>query len=129
MMHLVRGCETILLVDDEEATRRTTVLLLQHLGYRVAEARAGEEALRLMKTSEEKIHLLMTDVEMPGMSGVELADALASIDPGLRVLFQSGYSDSTVLRHGLSQPRVFFLQKPFTLNSLAGKVREILDSP
>jgi two-component system, cell cycle sensor histidine kinase and response regulator CckA len=123
----VGGSETILLVEDDEPTRNITVLLLQHLGYRVLEAAGGEDAVRAAEASEENILLLITDVVMPAMSGQELANALRSRAPTLKVLFQSGYTDPTVVRHGMLQPDIEFLQKPFTLNSLAKKVREILD--
>jgi two-component system cell cycle sensor histidine kinase/response regulator CckA len=124
---LVQGSETILLAEDEQSVRAITALLLETLGYRVLKASTGEEALRLAEASREKIHLLMADVVMPGLSGRELAEVLQSRDPNLKVLFQSGYTDDAVLRYGIVHAEVAFLPKPFTLDALARKVREVLD--
>ena len=115
-----RGSETILLVEDEAPIRKITALLLKRLGYRVQEASSGEEALRLAQGSREKIDLLMTDVDMPGMSGRELAEVLRARDAGLKVLFLSGHTS-------VLHTEVTFLQKPFTLDALSKKLREVLD--
>lgn len=120
--------ETVLLAEDEDPVRAVTAQLLEVLGYRVLQASSGAEALRLAETSREKIHLLLADVVMPGLSGRQLADALKSRDPGLKVLFQSGYTDDAVIRCGISQAEVAFLQKPFTVDVLAGKLREVLET-
>jgi two-component system cell cycle sensor histidine kinase/response regulator CckA len=120
--------ETVLLAEDEDPVRAVTAQLLHVLGYRVLQASSGAEALRLAETSREKIHLLLADVVMPGLSGRQLADTLRSRDPGLKVLFQSGYTDDAIIRCGISQAEVAFLQKPFTVDVLAEKLREILDS-
>ena len=126
---LVGGSETVLLAEDEEQVRKITTLLLETLGYRVLEAESGQEALRLFEASREKIDLLMTDVVMPDLSGREVAEALRARNPGLKVLFQSGYVDDTVVRWGILHAEVDFLKKPFTLDVLAKKVREMLDRP
>jgi two-component system cell cycle sensor histidine kinase/response regulator CckA len=123
----VRGSETILLVEDEVPVRKITALLLESLGYQVQVATSGEEALRLAQGNREKLDLLMTDVVMPGMSGRELAEVLRARDAGLKVLFQSGQSGATLVRHGVVHTEVAFLQKPFTLDALSRKLREVLD--
>ena len=117
----------VLLVEDETPVRNVTLLLLESLGYRVLEAASAEEALCLVETGQNKFELLMTDVIMPGKSGLELAEALRSRDPGLKVLFQSGYTGEAMLRHGIVKPEMAFLKKPFALDTLAKKVREVLD--
>jgi two-component system cell cycle sensor histidine kinase/response regulator CckA len=119
--------ETVLLVEDEEPVREVTALMLASLGYRVLEASNGEEALRVAEAGWEHIDLLMTDVIMPGMGGRDLADALQARRPGLKVLFQSGYTGETVIRQGILRTEVAFLQKPFTLEALSQKLREVLD--
>jgi two-component system, cell cycle sensor histidine kinase and response regulator CckA len=121
------GGETVLLVEDEEPVREVTALMLGSLGYRVLEASNGEEALRVVEAGREQVELLMTDVVMPGMGGRDLADALQARLPGLKVLFQSGYTGDTVIRQGILHTEVAFLQKPFTLETLSQKVREVLD--
>ena len=125
----VGGTETVLLVEDEEQVRNITARLLGALGYRVLEADCGQKALRLFDTRREKIDLLLTDVVMPDLSGREVAEALCLLDPALKVLFHSGYTDDTVVRRGVLQAEVAFLKKPFTLEALAAKVREVLDQP
>jgi two-component system, cell cycle sensor histidine kinase and response regulator CckA len=118
---------TILLVEDEASLRKITALLLKSLGYRLQEASSGEEALHLTQGGGEKIDLVMTDVLMPGMSGRELADMLRARDASLKVLFQSGHTGDTLVRYGIEQTEAAFLQKPFTLDALAKKLREVLD--
>ncbi len=121
------GNETILLVEDEEAVRGITRLALQTHGYNVLEASRGEEALRLCETHQGPIHLLLTDVVMPGLGGRQVAQQVAALKPGIRVLYLSGYTDDAVVRHGVLEAETAFLQKPFTPVSLAMKVREVLD--
>jgi two-component system cell cycle sensor histidine kinase/response regulator CckA len=99
------GSETVLLVGDEERVRKITIFLLETLGYRVFEAESGQKALRLFEASREKIDLLLTDVVMPDLRGCEMAEALRAREPGLRVLFRSGYTDDTVIRWGVRTPK------------------------
>jgi two-component system cell cycle sensor histidine kinase/response regulator CckA len=119
--------ETVLLVEDEDAVRAVSVLLLESLGYRVLEAASAEEALRLVEAGRQKLDLLLTDVVVPGRNGQEPAEALRRWNPGLKALFQSGYTGEAVAGHGLVEAEMAFLQKPFTLDSLAKKVRAVLD--
>jgi len=119
--------ETILLVEDEDPVREVTALLLESLGYQVLQVAGAEEALELVQRDRPKVDLLFTDVIMPGMSGRELAEAFRVQDPGIKVLFQSGHTDDIVVRLGILNAEVAFLQKPFTVGSLAKKIRELLD--
>jgi two-component system, cell cycle sensor histidine kinase and response regulator CckA len=121
------GSETILLVEDEAGVRDFAALVLQGYGYEVLTAEDGNAAVHVMETHMGKIDLLMTDVVMPGISGRQLAEKLQAHYPGLKVLFLSGYTDDSVVRHGVLQADVAFLQKPFTPNSLAQTVRNVLD--
>jgi two-component system cell cycle sensor histidine kinase/response regulator CckA len=123
----VRGTETVLLVEDEEPLRRATVEFLRLRGYTVLEARDGVDALSISKTHGSTIHLAVTDVVMPHMSGGELARELEALRPQTRVLFVSGYAGQTVLDHKVINVENNFLQKPFTLKQLASKVRTVLD--
>jgi two-component system cell cycle sensor histidine kinase/response regulator CckA len=122
-----RGTETVLLTEDEQAVRELAALALEKQGYRVLKAADGPEALRLASEHGGEIHLLLTDVIMPGMKGKALAERMAEICPDIRTLFMSGYADSMVARHGLLEPGVSFIEKPFSLVDLARKVREVLD--
>jgi two-component system cell cycle sensor histidine kinase/response regulator CckA len=122
------GSETILLVEDEEAVRTIVSKILQNKGYTVLEAHHGPEALEICQAHEGPIHLMVTDVIMPHMSGRELAERLTISRPEVRVLFMSGYPDNAIVHHGVLGAGTAFLQKPFTLNALEGKVRELLDA-
>ncbi len=122
------GTETVLLVEDEEAVRSMVSKVLQNKGYRVLEASHGNAALEVCDKFEGPIHLMVTDVIMPQMSGRELAERLALMRPEMQVLYMSGYPDNTIVQHGVLEPGTAFLQKPFTINALELKVREILNS-
>jgi two-component system cell cycle sensor histidine kinase/response regulator CckA len=121
------GNEVVLLVEDQDRVRGLTREVLSRCGYTVLEAPNGCEGLRLVQEHAGPIHLLMTDVVMPEMNGRALADRLASLRPEIRVLFTSGYTDGAVVRHGVLKAKTAFLQKPFTPEGLAAKVREVLD--
>jgi two-component system NtrC family sensor kinase len=123
-----KGAETVLLVEDEDAVRTLSRLILQSNGYTVLEARDGQEGVRVAQQHAGPIHLLVTDLVMPRMSGRQLADRLTQTRTQIRVLFMSGYTDEAVMRHGVLEPDVVFLQKPFSPISLARKVREVLDA-
>ncbi len=121
------GCETVLLVEDDEAVRTLGSAILTSTGYTVVEAGDGTEALRIATEYPGPIHLLLTDVVMPKLSGREVAACLRSLRPETRVLYMSGYADDTILRHGITAKTVVFLQKPFSPATLTRKVRAILD--
>jgi DNA-binding NtrC family response regulator len=124
-----RGIETVLLVEDEEAVRVVAQRMLERNGYQVVVARDPIEALELPDEVGEQIDVLMTDVVMPHMSGAALAARLLARWPELRVLYVSGYTDGTVMAHGVRESGVSFLQKPFTSDQLARKLRSVLDAP
>ena len=124
---VLRGNETVLLVEDEEALRRAAAEFLSLRGYTVLEARDGLDALSVTKNHGSTIHLAITDVVMPHMSGGQLANELDTLRPETRVLFVSGYAGQTVLDHKVVNVENNFLQKPFTLTQLAHKVRAVLD--
>ena len=124
-----RGSETILLIEDDEGVRALTRHALQSSGYTVLVAREGQEALRIGRWRQEPIHLLVSDVVMPGLGGRQLSERLRLLHPEMKVLFLSGYTDDAVVRHGVLEGEVNFLQKPFTPAALARKVREVLDAP
>ncbi|MBZ5514969.1 MAG: response regulator [Acidobacteriia bacterium] len=123
-----RGTETILLVEDEAAVRSLVHGVLEQGGYRVLVARNGEDALIVSEQHKGPIHLLVTDVIMPEMGGPELAEHLRPFHRAMKVLYISGYTDDAIVHHGVLGSTATFLQKPFTPDLLAQKVREILDS-
>jgi len=124
---ILHGNETILVVEDEEVVRKLAVRLLKKQGYKVLDAPDGGKALMLCEEFKEPIHLILTDVVMPGMSGRKLVDRLKEIHPEMKTLFMSGYTDNAILRHGVLEEGVNFIQKPFSVERLARKVRDVLD--
>lgn len=122
-----RGEETILLVEDDHEIRALAREALAESGYRVLEAEGGERALALARESAEPIHLLLTDVVMPGISGNDLAERVRLVHGGLRVLYTSGYTDRALARHRVLDPSLAFVEKPFTSGALTQRVREVLD--
>jgi PAS domain S-box-containing protein len=123
-----RGSETILLVEDDEQVRALTRTILERHGYHVLEAQGGGDALLLCEQYKTMIHLLLTDVVMRRINGRTLAMRLACLRPQMKVLYMSGYTDDAIIRHGMLNSDVAFLQKPFTPASLTRKLREVLDS-
>ena len=124
----LKGNETILLVEDETSLRKLSRHLLEICGYKVLEAESGADAIRISDATSSHIDLLLTDVVMPGMSGRNVADELLKKRPGMRVLFMSGYTGQTVGQHGVLAEGSLFLQKPFTRDTLATKIRQALDA-
>ncbi len=124
---VARGSETILLVEDEHAVRRATSEFLGIQGYTVLEAKDGLDALSVARNYGSTIHLVVTDVVMPNMSGGQMAEKLSSLRPETRLLFVSGYAGKTVLDHKVVDVETNFLQKPYTLKQLSGKIREALN--
>jgi CheY-like chemotaxis protein len=122
-----RPTETILLVEDEDAVRNLAREVLEVRGYTVLAAHHAGEALLMAERHSGPIHLLLTDVVMPHMGGRELSERVAALRPGMPVLYVSGYTDDEVLRHGVMEEEVAFLQKPFTAESLLDRVRGLLD--
>lgn len=123
----IQGNETILLVEDDKALRDLAKQMLEGYGYTVLPARHGKEALKLGNDHPDAIHLLLTDVVMPGMDGRDLAEKLQSERPDMKLLFMSGYTDNAVAHHGVLDTGLSFIQKPFAAPALARKVREVLD--
>jgi DNA-binding NtrC family response regulator len=121
------GSETILIVEDDRQVMGLGTAILERLGYSVLPAASAEEALTLLKQKTRPVDLLLTDVIMPGMNGKQLFDKISASYPGMRVLFMSGYTDNVIAHHGVIEPGVHFIQKPFSVQSLAAKVREVLD--
>jgi PAS domain S-box-containing protein len=124
---MAEGAETILVVEDDDPVRKATERVLRRAGYQVVGVNSGAEALAAMEAREDPIHLMITDVVMPGMTGPDLAERLLADLPGLRVIFVSGYTDEMVARQGLLGAGRHFLEKPFSIDVLLDRVREVLD--
>jgi PAS domain S-box-containing protein len=125
----LRGTETVLVVEDQPEVRRLTLAVLRNHGYRLLEAANGSQALSLCEQYPEPIHLLITDVVMPGMTGRELAMRLVALRPSLKTLYTSGYTANAIVHEGVLDPDVAYLPKPFSPAQLAAKVREVLLEP
>ncbi|MGC2448515.1 MAG: PAS domain S-box protein [Candidatus Sulfotelmatobacter sp.] len=126
---VMRGTETILLVEDDPQLRQLSSSVLAHCGYNVLVASTPEEGLAICKANHNDIRLLVTDVVMPRMNGRQLAERVSVMRPKIRVLYISGYTDNAIVHYGVLDTGLWFLPKPFTLSSLVAKVREVLDSP
>jgi PAS domain S-box-containing protein len=123
-----QGTETILLVEDVEGLRKLAKRMLESAGYTVLTAANGDEALLVLQRYKQPLHLMVTDVVMPGMSGRTLAERFDATHPGMKVLYMSGYTDDVVVRHGVLDEGMPFLSKPFAVVELTRKVRQVLDS-
>ena len=125
----LRGTETVLVVEDQADVRKLTLAMLEGQGYRLLEATNGSEAISLCERYPEPIHLLVTDVVMPGMTGRELARLLSEVRPSLKTLYTSGYPANAIAHEGVLDPGVAYLPKPFSPAQLAAKVRDVLLAP
>jgi PAS domain S-box-containing protein len=123
-----RGFETVLVVEDEGSVRALASRILRERGYSVLEASGSKEAVDVAREYAKEIHLVLTDVIMPDMSGRELVSWLEAVRPGIKALYISGYTDDAIVHHGMLDSNVAFLQKPFTVEGLSRKVREVIDS-
>jgi two-component system cell cycle sensor histidine kinase/response regulator CckA len=124
----IQGSQTVLIAEDESTVRALAARVLREQGYTVLEAPDGMEALRVARERSGEIDLVLTDVVMPRISGTELVSQIEAMKPGVKALYLSGYTDGAIVHHGLLDSRVAFLQKPFTVESLARKVREVIES-
>jgi hypothetical protein len=126
---LVKRTETILLAEDQEGVRKFARTALQTFGYTVLEARDGDDAILVCKEHRGPIHLILTDIVMPGINGYELVTHLSTLHPGIKILYMSGYPDEIITRHGNREPKAGFLRKPFEPDDLLHKVRDVLNAP
>lgn len=124
----LQGTETILLAEDEEVVRKLARQVLEMFGYEALEAANGGAALLLCERYSSEIHLLLTDVIMPEMSGRDLATRLSQLRPHMKVLYMSGYTDTAIFHQGVLDEETLFIQKPFVPDALTKKVREALDA-
>ncbi|PIW01015.1 MAG: hypothetical protein COW41_03750 [Deltaproteobacteria bacterium CG17_big_fil_post_rev_8_21_14_2_50_51_6] len=127
MESLKGGSETILLVEDEEMLLEMGEMMLKRLGYDVLTALGPAPALEIAKSFPGEIHLLMTDVVMPEMNGMDLAELISSLKPGIKCLFTSGYTANVIAQRGVLKEGVNFIQKPLLVKDLARKIRSIMD--
>ncbi len=118
---------TVIWAEDDDRLRNLTRKILERYGYSVLEAENGEKALRIINEHNGPIQLMVTDVVMPGMNGRELAERLQSLRSEMKVIYMSGYTDNAIVHHGVLEPGLNFLQKPFAPERLACMVREVLD--
>src|SRR5262249_44163353 len=125
----LRGSEKVLVIEDQEEVRTLAATVLRAYGYHVIEAASGAEALVLAQEHSSEIHLLLTDVILPGMNGKEVSERIRALNPRLKVLFMSGYTADIIARRGIPERDVAYLPKPFSPDSLAAKVREVLTDP
>ena len=126
---MTAGKGTILVVDDTREIREVVRRVLSFAGYQVLTAEHGDDALRVLHDHDGRVDLLLTDVVMPGLTGRELANRVHAGYPAVRVLFTSGYANDAIARHGVLAEGVQFIAKPYSLQALARKVREVLDAP
>jgi CheY-like chemotaxis protein len=126
LVRSLKGEERILVVEDDDAVRRMTREFLKIRGYTVIEARCAADAIQFVECHEETIDLLLTDVLMPGMKGRELVDRLGKLRPSLKVLYMSAYTEDDAINIGILSPGTAFIEKPFSPDELAGKVRDVL---